>query len=383
MQALGRCDGAVYGWPSVSALARRKGVKHPLKMMQQGRGEGSEAVTVLRSFLLARHCSFRVDGDDCVEPLQTVPVSRSPVLTAVASHTALCGHFALLGRCDDLACPLRHAFFNAAEQDHAAWRGHGRSQLARAEAQLSVAVPACRLDPWPFAVPTGRRRIRGGHGKAATVDGASVTTETSQASVFATWLVRIFGRERLAAGGGVLDVAGGHGGLALALAQRGVPCVVVDPLSLSAHRQHPAGRQSVEPAAGPSSPVLTEYGGDEGTTTTVFVREMFDAAFVDRRRDLLDASSVVVGLHPDEATGAIVEGACLVGKPWAVVPCCVFSKLFPERTLPPSAEGGTRRVVGSTTDLTEWILREYPTSRCGQLPFRGQNKVCYSLCEPE
>ena len=34
----------------------------------------------------------------------------------------------------------------------------------------------------------------------------------------------------------------------------------------------------------------------------------------------------VVGLHPDEATEAIVDWALANGRSFAVVPCCVFAR---------------------------------------------------------
>jgi hypothetical protein len=39
--------------------------------------------------------------------------------------------------------------------------------------------------------------------------------------------------------------------------------------------------------------------------------------------------SVVVGLHADQATGAIVDFAVSRNLPFAVVPCCVYSNEFP------------------------------------------------------
>ena len=41
-----------------------------------------------------------------------------------------------------------------------------------------------------------------------------------------------------------------------------------------------------------------------------------------------------VACHPDEATGATVDFAVAHHKPFAVVPCCVFSRLFPDRRTP-------------------------------------------------
>lgn len=41
--------------------------------------------------------------------------------------------------------------------------------------------------------------------------------------------------------------------------------------------------------------------------------------------------SVIVACHPDEAAGATVDFAVAHKKPFAIVPCCVFSRLFPDR----------------------------------------------------
>ena len=46
---------------------------------------------------------------------------------------------------------------------------------------------------------------------------------------------------------------------------------------------------------------------------------------------LLRDCSVIVGLHPDGPTAAIVDCAVEHGKPWAVVPCCVFRSRYPNR----------------------------------------------------
>lgn len=40
----------------------------------------------------------------------------------------------------------------------------------------------------------------------------------------------------------------------------------------------------------------------------------------------LQACSLVLGLHPDQATDSIVNFAMQFGKPFAVVPCCVFPR---------------------------------------------------------
>lgn len=39
------------------------------------------------------------------------------------------------------------------------------------------------------------------------------------------------------------------------------------------------------------------------------------------------SEDVIIGMHPDEATGEIVGAAVRQGKPFAVVPCCVKGRL--------------------------------------------------------
>ena len=48
--------------------------------------------------------------------------------------------------------------------------------------------------------------------------------------------------------------------------------------------------------------------------------------------------SAVVGMHPDQATEAIADFAIAHRKPFAIVPCCVFPQLHPERVDPGEEE---------------------------------------------
>jgi len=60
----------------------------------------------------------------------------------------------------------------------------------------------------------------------------------------------------------------------------------------------------------------------------------FDDATLREDPGLADAvrrSCLVVGLHADGATEPIVDAALEHGKPFVVVPCCVFPNLFPHR----------------------------------------------------
>mmetsp|Transcript_26666 Transcript_26666/g.57744 ORF Transcript_26666/g.57744 Transcript_26666/m.57744 type:complete len:154 (+) Transcript_26666:678-1139(+) len=61
---------------------------------------------------------------------------------------------------------------------------------------------------------------------------------------------------------------------------------------------------------------------------------LFNADFCrEDKDDLWSSCDLVLGLHPDQATDAIVDESLLHNKKFAVVPCCVFPSLFPNRRL--------------------------------------------------
>ncbi|GAB4823002.1 hypothetical protein N2152v2_010048 [Parachlorella kessleri] len=90
--------------------------------------------------------------------------------------------------------------------------------------------------------------------------------------------------------------------------------------------------------------------------------------------------SLLVGLHPDQATEPILDLALQTRRPFAVVPCCVFARLFPHRRLP-SSSGGTGEQEEGQPVFTYAQLLEYLTVK-GQaqqcvLGFDGANTVVY------
>ena len=102
---------------------------------------------------------------------------------------------------------------------------------------------------------------------------------------------------------------------------------------------------------------------------------------------VLSGCSVVVGLHPDQATDAAVDFALAHGKPFAVVPCCTYARDFPHRRRPPGPgrpKGGGP--VTTHAHLVEYLLAKAPgVIKSETLPFEGKNVVVYSLggVEPE
>ena len=85
----------------------------------------------------------------------------------------------------------------------------------------------------------------------------------------------------------------------------------------------------------------------------------------------MQASSALVGLHPDQATDAIADVALALGKPFAILPCCVYQHEFPDRRRPDGAP------VETYADLVAYLLAKDPAVRTATLDFFGRNVVVY------
>eukprot|EP00438_Fugacium_kawagutii_P000957 Skav224468 [mRNA] locus=scaffold1302:448917:449285:- [translate_table: standard] len=88
--------------------------------------------------------------------------------------------------------------------------------------------------------------------------------------------------------------------------------------------------------------------------------------------ELVQQSSALVALHPDEATEQVVDAALKLQKPFLVVPCCVFARLFPLRRL---ADG---RQVTNLPDFLDFLQAKHPAIRRERLPFQGANVALWS-----
>jgi len=154
----------------------------------------------------------------------------------------------------------------------------------------------------------------------------------------------------------VLDVAGGgSGGLAFELhCVHGVHVTVVDPRPPVLTRTQRAW--------------LAAAGRDpEGALPRHVAAHFTPDSTLEA---LLPATpSLVVGMHPDQASDAIVLCALRWACPHALVPCCVFPTLFKRLT----PEG--RRVV-SRADLVAH-LRNLGGGETAWLPFEGANVVVF------
>ena len=102
---------------------------------------------------------------------------------------------------------------------------------------------------------------------------------------------------------------------------------------------------------------------------------MHDASFAATLRNC----SAIVGMHPDQATGAVVDAALALRKPFAVVPCCVFPESHPERV---SRVTGER--VRTTAELVDHLRARAGSNpdgsdvaRVAELPCDGANVAVF------
>lgn len=181
-----------------------------------------------------------------------------------------------------------------------------------------------------------------------------VNLKTERHRIFAHWLVERYGRERLSSGSGVLDVAGGNGEISRTLHGLGVPSTLVDP----------------NPRCGEDAPFRVLAYPLDGDGSSFIDRE-------DAVGDIVRNCSMICGLHPDQATEPIVKLALRLKVPFAILPCCVMPKLFPDRKQKRHGDP-----VRSYSAFCQFLLDMAPTGSeftVHHLDFIGRNKVIYSL----
>lgn len=178
-----------------------------------------------------------------------------------------------------------------------------------------------------------------------------------RATVLATWLIAHFGVDNLARGTGVVDVAGGKGKLAIELALKSIPCTVVDP---AVRKKRLSGRDAKRFRKAELEP-------------PAHFAALFDAhgPFAAAHRALLEGAACLVGMHPDEATEAIVDAALRFDTSCAVVPCCVFARIAGERRL------RSGEPVRTYEEFVEYLMEKDPRMRSESLPFAGRNVVVF------
>ena len=168
-------------------------------------------------------------------------------------------------------------------------------------------------------------------------------------SQFSDFLVEKFGLENIKKGF-VLDIAGGKGLISYFLTTKyGIKCKIVDPrgATLPKPKKKELKKKNI---------VIEEE------------RKMFK---LDTCDELIKGCSLIIGMHPDEATVDIVDVALNKKINFAVVPCCVFHNKFPERKLKNGKD------VVEYQDLIQFILEKDDKLQTDFLNIKGRNKVIY------
>ena len=89
-----------------------------------------------------------------------------------------------------------------------------------------------------------------------------------------------------------------------------------------------------------------------------------------RAAALAASASVIVGLHADEATDAIVQCALESSRPFAVLPCCAFPTRYPP--------GSERAACATSLQLAAYLQRKDASIRRAHLPVEGRNVILYT-----
>ena len=224
--------------------------------------------------------------------------------------------------------------------------------------------------------------------------------KSKRAKIFATWLIEELGVSFLCRGIGVLDVAGGKGNLSIELSLQGkIPCTIIDPLV----RKHgsklsPAIAKRIRKANAPHPNLISkefnqdsfinensqEQQREEGNAGSSETKDGDDTSTAARTGEqTIKESSICVGLHPDQATEDILDLALKYNKSVAIVPCCVFAELFPNRFLPPSevivddSKRGKKTQVRTYEEFIQYLLSKDSRLKLHTLPFEGRNQVVY------
>ena len=118
---------------------------------------------------------------------------------------------------------------------------------------------------------------------------------------------------------------------------RGVQATLVEPrprVTLTARQKRRLRKmEAAEETQAQSQAQAQTRGTTSSPLGFTHVRALLDGEFAadEAGHAILSSCSALVGLHPDQATDGIVDAAVRFGKPFAVVPCCVFPSLFPQR----------------------------------------------------
>jgi len=128
----------------------------------------------------------------------------------------------------------------------------------------------------------------------------------------------------------VIDVAGGRGDVSAALIRTGqaATATCVEPVARVSHDDSDAKADDAKAADATHSRVVDDEATRAVKHINAYVNFPKNCPEVEKA---LETATIIVAMHPDEATEAAVCLAASKRIPFAVVPCCVFPSLFARR----------------------------------------------------
>jgi hypothetical protein len=134
-----------------------------------------------------------------------------------------------------------------------------------------------------------------------------------------------------------------------------------------------------------------------------------DTIAFDHASDVVKTADLIVGMHPDQAVDAIVDAALYQNISFFVVPCCTYSREFPNRRVrvPDLASSNksedakdnddddncnrrpkvtitmTTKLVTTYEELIDYLLAKSPDIKKHVLPFEGRNICLYRVVPPQ
>ncbi|ORX87069.1 hypothetical protein BCR32DRAFT_289606 [Anaeromyces robustus] len=254
-----------------------------------------------------------------------------------------------------------------------------------------------------------------------------------RAHIFANWLVEHFGNEYLNSGSGVLDIAGGRGATSFELTvNHRVHSTLLEPRPakldkkqmrllydlkrkelLNNTKEHKNNNEQNNHINDNSKNNIKDSREDENNDeNNNIMKEKNNESLKPKRfklkkninidipfsqiqcmvsldtsdlyKDLFDNSSILIGLHPDQATEIIVDLALKLKKPFAIIPCCVFANDFPHRKLKRKKTDNNKNdneyediPVSSYEQFIEYLCEKDKKIQKTFLPFEGKNLLLY------